>query len=126
MDEKARRELLKTSVSKNAKSSGSANSRSKSLWKLATVIPRLFVSKEAAARSRSEEKEAEKCRVDPSPDFSNQPAAELLIKSPKASKSAEAAQKIAADSRTEADQARACADSMRQSYQSCMSGMGSP
>jgi hypothetical protein len=85
----------------------------------------LFVSNEARARSRNEEKEAEKYGVNPSPNSPSNEAAELLMKSQMASKSAEESRKVAANSKMEADQARAYADSMRQSYKSCLSGMES-
>jgi hypothetical protein len=125
IEEKRSRKLQKMNTPKNASGSGSVNSQSKSFWKLVAIVPRLFVSKEAAARSREEEKEAEKYGVNPSPNYPGNEAAELLMKSQTASKSAEESQKVAADAKMEADQARAYADSMRQSYKSCLSGMGS-
>jgi hypothetical protein len=125
IEKKRSRKLQKMSSPQNASSSGSASSQSKSFWKLVTIVPRLLVSKEAAARSREEEKEAAKSGVNPSPNYPSNEATELLIKSQMASKSAESSQKVAADAKMEADQARAYADNMRQSYKSCLSGMKS-
>ena len=125
IEEKTSRKLQKMGMSTNAGSSGSLSSQSKSVWKLVAIVPRLFASNEAKARSREEEKEAKKYGVNPPPDYSSQEAAELLMKSQTASKSAEESQKVAADAKMEADQARAYADSMRQSYKSCLSGMES-
>jgi len=118
---KANKELQKMSGSKNALSSESVSNRSKSLWKTIAIIPGLLVSKEAKARYDKDEKEAKKYVVNTSPNPSSKKATELLMKSRMASKSAEESRKVAADAKKEADQARAHADSMRQSYKSCLS-----
>jgi hypothetical protein len=126
IEEKTNRKLQKMNTPKNASSSGSVSPKSKSFWKLVTIVPRLFTSSEANARSREEEKEAEKYGVNSSPNYpSKEGALELLMKSQMASKSAEESRKVAADAKMKADQARAYADSMRQSYKSCLSGMES-
>jgi hypothetical protein len=125
IEEKRSRKLQKINTSQNASSSGSVGSQSKSFWKLVAIVPRLFVSKEAADRSRQEEKDAAKYGANPSPNYPSNEAAELLMKSQMASKSAEESRKVAADAKMEADQARAYADSMRQSYKRCPSGMAS-
>jgi hypothetical protein len=85
----------------------------------------LSVSNEANTRARKEEKEAEIYGVNPSPNYPSKEVAELWMKTQMASKSAEESQKVAADAKMESDQARAYADSMRQSYKSCRSGMES-
>jgi hypothetical protein len=121
IEEKTNRKLQKMNMPKNTSSSGSVSPQSKSFWKLVAIVPRLFVSNETNARARKEEKEAEKYGVNPSPNYPSKEAAELLIKSQMASKSAEESRKVAADAKMEADQARAYADSMRQSYKSCLS-----
>jgi hypothetical protein len=124
IEKKANKELQKISGSKNALSPTSVSNRSKSLWKTIAIIPGLLVSKEAKARYDKDEKEARKYAVNTSPNPSSKKATELLMKSRMASKSAEESQKVAADAKKEADQARANADSMRQPYKSCLSGMG--
>jgi hypothetical protein len=123
MEEKTNRKLHKMGISTNASSSGSL-SQSKVL-KLAAIVPPVFASNEARDRARMEEKESKQYGVNPPPDNSSQEASELLIKLQVASKSAEESQKVAADAKMEADQARAYADSTRQSYKSCLSGMES-
>jgi hypothetical protein len=125
IEEKTNRKLQKMSMSNNSGSSGSVSPRAKSCWKLVAIIPRFFVSNEANARSRKEEKEAEKYGVNLSPYYSSQEAVDLLMKSQMASKSAEESQKVAADAKMEADQARAYSDSVRQSFTRCLSGMES-
>jgi hypothetical protein len=125
VEKKTNRKLQKMSMSKNASSFGSVSPQSKSFWKLVAIVPRFFVSNEARARAREEEKEAEKYGVNASPNYSSQAAANLMMKSQMAFKSAEGSQKVAADAKMEADRARAYADSMRQSYKSCLCGMES-
>jgi hypothetical protein len=123
IEEKINRKIQKMSSSKDSSTSGSASSQSKVFWKLVALVPRLFVSNEANARARREDKEAEKYGAIPSPDYSSQDVAKLRKKSEMASKSAEESQKAAADAKMEADQAHAYADNMRQSYKSCLSGV---
>jgi len=125
IEKKRNRKLQKMNMPKNASSSGSVSPRSKSFWKLVAIVPRLFVSNEANARSREEEKEAEKYGVSPSPNYQSKEAMELLMKSQMASKSAEESRKLAADAKMESDQARANADNIRQSYKSCLGGVES-
>jgi hypothetical protein len=124
LEEKASMKLQNMSPSKKASSSGTVSRKAKSLWKTVGIIPRLFVSKEANARSREQEKEAEKTSpVSPSSINVSQEISELLVKSRAASKSAEESQKASAEAKIEADQSRAYASSMRQSFNSCLSGM---
>lgn len=120
IEEKTSRKLWKINMPKNASSPESVSPQAKSFWKLATIIPRLFVSHEANARSRQEEKEAKKYGVNPSPlpNYSSKEVSDLLMESQRAAKSAEESQKVAADVKMEADQARAYLDSARQSYKS--------
>jgi hypothetical protein len=122
MEEKANRKRQKMNMPKNESSSGSVSPKSKAFWKLVAIAPRLFVSKEAKARAREEDKIAEKYGVNPLPNYPNNEATELMMKSQRASISAEESRKVAANARIEADRARAYADSMRQSYKSCLSG----
>jgi hypothetical protein len=132
IEKQVNKKLRKMDSSKNAGSSGAVTPKAKAFWKLVGSIPRIFVSEEARARAKAEDKEAEKYGTNPSPDNSSQEASQLsheasqlLINLQTAFKTADAAQKLADDARREADQARAYADSMRQSYKSCLSGNGS-
>lgn len=126
--EKQANKKLKTNLSKNTSSSGAVNPKAKAFWKIVGIIPRLFVSNEAKARANEEEKEAGKYGTNASPGYASQPeyasqeVSELLVKSHMAFKTAEEAQKVAADAKSEADQARAYADSVRQSYKGCLNG----
>ena len=123
IEEKTNRKLQKMNTPKTASSSGPVSPRSKSILKLAAIVPRLFVSHEANARAREEENEVKKYGVNPPPNYPSKNAMALVMESQMASKSAEESRKVAADAKMEADQARAYADSMRQSYKSCLSGM---
>jgi hypothetical protein len=124
LEEIASMKLQNMNPSKKTSSSRTLSRKDKSLWKIVGIIPRIFVSKEANARSREQEKEAEKTSsIDPSSINSSQEISELLVKSQAASKSAEESKKAAADAKKEADQARAYANGMRQSFNSCLSGM---
>jgi hypothetical protein len=120
IEEKTNKKLQKMGLSTNASSSGSSSSQSKVL-KLVAIVPPLLASSEARARSRNEEKEAKKYGVNAPPDNSSQEASELLVKLQAASKSAEESREVASAAKIKADQARANADSMRQSYKSCLS-----
>jgi hypothetical protein len=122
VEKQVNKKLQKMSSSKNTSSSGTANPKAKSLWKAVGIVPRLLVSREANARARAEEKEAEKYGTNPFPDDAGQNALQLQLQLQMAFKTAEDARKVAADAKSEADQARAYADSMRQSYKSCLSG----
>jgi hypothetical protein len=124
IEKKTNKKLQKMGISTNASNSGSVSSQSKAL-KLAAIVPPVFASNEARTRARKEDKESKQYGVNAPPDNSSQEAAELLMKSQVASKSAEDSRKVAADVKMEADKARAYADSMRQSYRSCLSGLGS-
>jgi hypothetical protein len=124
IEKKTNKKLQKMGISTNASSSGSVSSQSKAL-KIAAIVPPVFASNEARARARKEDKESKQYGVNAPPDNSSQEAAELLMKSHVASKSAEESQRVAADAKMKAAQARADADSVRQSYKSCLSGMES-
>jgi hypothetical protein len=117
-EKKVNKKLGKKDSSTNASNSGAANPEGKPIWKLAGAIPRLFVSHEARTRANEEEKQANKSGVNSSPGYvSQEPWALLLM----AAKTAEETQKVAADAKAKADQARAYADSLRQSYKRCLS-----
>lgn len=120
--EKTNRQFQKMGMSNNAGGSGSASRGSRSFWRLVALIPRAFVSKDANARYKKEEEEAEKHSGNPLPDHSSYAVTELFLKSQTASKSADESQKAAADAKMAADQARAFAESMWQSYKSCLQG----
>jgi hypothetical protein len=122
VEKQMNKKLQKMSSLKNTSSSGAANPKAKSIWKTVGLIPRLFVSNEANDRAHAEEKEAKKPGTNPLPDNAGQDVSQLLLKSHIAIQAAEEAQKVAADAKSEADQARAYADSVRQSYKSCLSG----
>jgi hypothetical protein len=121
-EKQASKKLQKMGLSGDAPSSASANPPNKSLWKLAAAVPRIFVPSETRVRANEQEKEAVKYEGNPFPDNTIQEAAESLRKSREASESAEKLQKIAADAKGQADQARLYADSLRQSYRSCLKG----
>ncbi len=118
MEKKVNKNLGKKDSSTNASNSGVANPEDKPIWKVAGAIPRLFVSHEARTRANEQEKQARKSGVNSSPGHvSQEPWALLLM----AAKTAEDTQKVAADAKTWADQARAYADNLRQSYKRCLS-----
>jgi hypothetical protein len=117
------KKLRKMGISKNTNTSASAGPRSESFWKTVSIVPRLLVSTEANARSKKEEKEGKQHRTNQPPDMTSQEVSELMMKSKQASDSAEGAQKVAADAKTEADRARANADSVRQTYINCLNGL---
>jgi hypothetical protein len=124
LEEKASMKLQNRSPKKNKKDARPTSDRANALWKTVGIIPRLFVSKEANTRSREQEKEAERTPTATLPSIYVSPEiSELLVKSQAASKSAEESQKAAAAAKMKADQARANADGMRQSFNSCLSGM---
>jgi hypothetical protein len=122
IEKKVNKKLQKINMPTNASNSGSVSPRATSVLKLVAIVPRLFVSRDANARARQDEKEAVKYSVNPPPIYPSKEATELLMKSQMAAKSAEESRKAAADAKMEADQARAYADRMRQSYTSCLSG----
>jgi hypothetical protein len=122
IEKQLNKKLRKLGLSPNTNTTASAALQSESLWKTASIVPRLLVSDEANARSRKEEKEARQHGSNEPLDMTSQEVSELMVKTRQASDSAEGAQRIAADAQMEAERARAYADSVRQSYKSCLTG----
>lgn len=121
LEKQVNKELQKIAASRDETRSGASNPKARSFWKAVGSIPRLFVSSEARIRATAQEKEAEKPGTTPLPDYARQDGSKLLMKAQMASKTAGEAQKVAADAVIEAYKARAYADSVRRSYQDCLS-----